>query len=272
MSFPSLIKPAQWAVTPGLVAPEWRWFWRDVGACYPFWNDLRITDLVSGETESPQGSEQATRFSYVGGLRGTGIARTTGGGGNAYFAANSGITQNQYTLMSVATITADVNNKAFIDDDAGSSNRKFQFRTNTAEAAQFIPFNTSNSAFSATGTTTLSTNVVIARVLGNIGSIWVDGINEAEVTISGTPNTPNARVRLFDRKIAGFVPFSGTQFMVALFNSALSDHEIRMLSRDPFGPFRMFDEARVVYALPAVGGLSIPVAMHQYRRQHQAGI
>lgn len=38
-------------------------------------------------------------------------------------------------------------------------------------------------------------------------------------------------------------------------NRALSLRELSQLDRDPFGPFRMADEARVVYALPAVAAV-----------------
>ena len=257
------MKPDEWGFDSGLVATKWGWFWSHIGFCFPFWSSLQITDLARRSIISDPSGTDTTRFTFKGG----GIHRTSEGGGEAFYTVNSGITQNQYTLISVATVEQNDFIKSFFDDDSGGGDRKFQFRADTNEDAQFIVFNTAGAAFTATGTTRLlhpAIHVIIARVLGSVGSIWIDGIKEDEVTITGSPETPNTTVRLFERKVAAFTPFFGTQFMIAAIDRAFSDSEIEIVSRDPFGPFRMADEIPVV-------GLSVAFTSANLALHHSGG-
>ena len=50
----------------------------------------------------------------------------------------------------------------------------------------------------------------------------------------------------------GIEIIQGRWLMFCIWNRFLLDSEHLQLARDPFGPFRMVDEAAVVYAFPAV--------------------
>ena len=44
-----LKKPRKWNVKPGLVAPEWRWFWKNDEGTWPFWDGAGTTAYDAGE-------------------------------------------------------------------------------------------------------------------------------------------------------------------------------------------------------------------------------
>lgn len=257
-------KPVPWPIAQGLITnPN---LLDKMGFLIPFWgNQKRIYDLIQGGAATIGGATPSL-LSTVNTSHGMGVHRASGSGGAAYYTVNSGITQNQYTLMSVAEVFPDANYKAMIDDDNNPTSRVFQFRATTAELPEFIVWNTSVSLFSIVGTTNLSNavHVIMAKVDGNDASIWVDGKNEGSVTISGTPATPNSTFRLFDRKVSVYIPFYGRQLLTGAWDRALSDEEMQEVGLDPFQLIRMADDYPA-WVVAAAGGASIPVLMNNMR-------
>ncbi len=92
-------------------------------------------------------------------------------------------------------------------------------------------------------------HLVVMRYNGARVSLWLDGIEDSTgVIAAGTlgEGTPSES----DWSISASTTNDGGQYIwswAAVFAEAWSDDEIRKLSVDPFGPFRRFDEAGVVF-------------------------
>jgi len=115
----------------------------------------------------------------------------------------------------------------------------------------------------------------------HIAGVWASATSRVVSLngVGGTPNTTNLTPAGLDNTSVGMKrddsadgDFSGRLADVRVYNRALSDAEVAALYApatrwDLYQPLRQ----RVFISVPAaVGGLSIPVAMHEYRQRHQS--
>ena len=68
----------------------------------------------------------------------------------------------------------------------------------------------------------------------------------------------------------GFFVEDGHIDFVHILRGAMTDTQILKFEANHYGPFRMRDEAGVVYALPAVGGVTLPIFDKHYRQMRAA--
>ena len=149
-------------------------------------------------------------------------------------------TVSNFTQLIVCFGAASGTVQDFWDDDNGTT-RAYQFRLNASNGVDFIRFNTSVSAFTASTGALSSTQLVngfvaIARSNGLSISVYASGVTSGSATMTGTPQPRNSTAQLYSRKGAT-IPFSGSIVITVDFDYALPDSAISSLLTNPWQLF-----------------------------------
>lgn len=260
-------KPAKWAITPAFVAPEWRRIWSKARLMVSTHFGVAQFDYVRHQLSSVNGTipEVITRFGHALdfpggttteslqwsgrptdiGLRNTLAAVVTRQGETEFQEAlatstvNTGMALGAPTAPTIlgiilggvevinSTLTIPLNNAAFI---AASLNED-------SNACHFIVKNL------VTGDVQTHTTTFTADVIDGNG-IFVLGNHRLDFALG----------------------WNGLIHMGSIIGTDLSPQELLFWADDPFGPFRMYDEAGVVYGVPAVGGATVPIFRRRIER------
>lgn len=260
MSFPSLIKPPMWALSPGLVAPEWGWFWSAADFVLPLWErggfsfplGKKSTLLSPSLLGSPVWENNQLNFNGTdqgqiidGDIRDYAVDpftiimrfRTTetdngvvfGGAGNS-----AGGSQHLAIFQNQEPSSANSGLKFILREEDGSSVVRGSTTTAHRDGKDHIAI--------VTWDTSPSPSLL---------QFWLDETRLNTPADDGIMNAPS----VFNRRALGFLRRSTNVLFAncgislwAELDQAISTTQRLQITRDPFGPFRMADEVGVVFA------------------------
>lgn len=291
MSFSSLIKPPMWALQPALVAPEWQSLYRDIYFNIPMWglppfdhhqkvilstfSAVNFTANTFGQVINwPDGSSDATGdyLTHPTKLLGSRLEKSSFT--FVYSTVTTAIRAffGTFNTGTATGIQAFVNSNKTETIDAG----KLYFFVRDEDGSALSASTTNDTVPASNSGGVHIVTIVLDKALGSSGGIqiWFNGVEQA-VDYNDVGAGTNFVDFGFDlaigarnnRGVFEKTYFADMYFLVC-HTRVLEDDEIIRWHKNPFGPFRMADEAGVVFAV--AGGLSIPVAMHNYRRQRAA--
>ena len=287
MAFP-FKQPGKWAITPALVAPEWKWFWDSARCVFPFW-------------DYPIESAPAKNIQAFGSLPNIATAPTTSSirlevVSTPFGHAIRGERQSNEAWASLPcnrvippTATSATMFLFLRLADATAIQRLMSFGRTASQVAFSLRCGLTdnvvdvNARTSAGGLVTLDSAsatytageilTIVATFRHNDLRLYIRG----ELANSETTADLSKTLQDMDPvtyKINGSPSGGNTGDCEYLLGGVSLDvwsaDQVRQWDRDPFGPIRMMDEVGVVVGLPTVGALSIPVAMHEYRQRHQS--
>jgi hypothetical protein len=282
MGYPSLIKPPMWALQPALVAPEWGWFWPTF-YFLPWWSFYDFGQralLAKSGTPSLVGSRlgQAMNFDGSGDYFAHPLRANTANlikewSLTCYFQTTSTATQNILGVFNTGSVTAwgvalnenvDGKIRVFMRDEGGS---QLSVRLTTAESdltdgEPHIITILGKKSLGASAVTMYydlhKTGAARALTYAQSG----DGSNFADFGFDLTFGARNNRGTV-EKEVNGQI------YYISVHPKLLPFSQVLALHRDPFGPFRMFDEAGVVFAV-AAGGVTLPIFDKHYRSMRAA--
>lgn len=251
---------------------EWRWFWTMERGVIPVRNSTRLLGIGRYQhVTSPVGASLSLE-SGEDGLR----VLTGGGSGYTLDGPNwSKITGYPFTILCLGTTVDEATNRV-VFDWAHSGTNDTNYMVGTSGVTAVMRLRNGTGFTTRVGFTDISGKPhLIAMVChsATLQELVVDGVVEATSTnnIPFTNQPDRAAIgRLNDSTPGDFAP---TRFSyVALLQGAASLTQLRQLAADYAGPFRL-DYSQFWGKVPAgapPGGLSIPVAMYNYRRRRVA--
>ena len=266
------IKPEQWGFDSGLVSPEWQEFWGSSYYGLPFWAGGQPYDLIRRQFLAVNGDPQFT--SNIGG-----VGWDFDGTGDYFLhpdrSFGSKLAKHTVTFLFNTTTTAqDVLWGVFNDgpnlgaqlflntnseSDSDANKMRYFVRDNDAQNL--------GAAFTSDVTFNDGKDHIVSFIFdgvkaGSDGIICVLDSIEVPLTYGSTETAVNFSDFEYDpaigaRNLQGSVDFLYTGFIYyALFNETnLSVALVKKLHADPFGPFRMVDEA--AFFVPAA--VAVPV-------------
>lgn len=273
-----LMKPQQWGLDPGLVAPEWRWFWRPTlksagiiweGGGDPYdYGDRNFTTLKNGPTW--EGSEVGKTLVFNEPSRNAETIELTNLGSTFF----DGLEQFTYAVYFTFTGTNSAD-----EDTLGLQWSNLQGGDDTNATRLLVRYDSNNNQLdyftkpSGAGVgLTVSANledslphaIVFRYDSPNADkSIWLDGINIGS-TASQTGALDTAAHSKVPEAFGGHGVtggFTGDAPRLrghswAFHTHAWSDQEIKQWSIDPFGHFRTDDDIAAVFHVAAAVGVN----------------
>ncbi len=251
------VKPAQWGLDPGLVAPEWEWFWNHA----IFASDLQhnLFDHVQKDVGTLQGTASVTDT-----RKGPAVDTTA--------ATSDRLTWPQSTKYAFSgDIALTIYVSMIWQADAGGFPGIITFRQTNSIGRWQLYKSSSTLLFAWTngaGSQSVSLgnietgivagdllNIVVTRQIGGAWSSYKNGVLLA--TPSDIENFTSASETLHIGALGGdaTVQNNKAQYLAAgvLTGYAATASNVRQLQRDSFGPFRMVDEA--AFFVPAAATL-----------------
>lgn len=186
---------------------------------------------------------------------GPGISSSVGIGGWKISTALSGMVQStavsvhsgNITLFALGIFTREgANNTIISADSTGTGERDFQFRFNSSNVLEFIPFvgGTNYSATGATAKNATDLYAVAATYDGETARVFLNGHEDGtDTTPSGSLDADNAKLGIGARATSSatsdIADVSTNDFFAAyIWDRALSAEEILSLSNDPYQLFK----------------------------------
>lgn len=258
----TLHKPPQWVITKGLIAPEWRWFWQQ--------KELRVYDcsLPTPQLVGP-GGRLLTKT-------GTPDFLTKSAGRLQRFQAGEYWDDDSNPPTSAVPLCM----IAVLEDGplftSGERSRYLSFGL-SASGSHYITlgatFDTGyNYQYRSNGNTTDNTDwsliiggtpvagelkVMVGQALSvSSHELWLDGVLIGTSVATVTPANISPMDFFEIGRLGDLTPGNSTDagiYWTAVFHGSLTKAQNEQLARDPFGPFRRFDDA----ALFGVDGLNI---------------
>lgn len=255
------VKPAQWGFDPGFVAPEWDWFRRGLFLALPLWDngglpqDIAIRQPLISNTGVWTAGNLGPALNF--------------NGSSQYLNAGVRNSYLQTKLISAwVRFRADSNDSMALAHFEMSADHDLQIYVTTTPSI----FCRIGSGLSVTVPYSLGETVDIhltynrftldlhaykngiligsdngGAVFSNNNEPWLIGTDPDATGISNLGNY-----------------FGGDIEGVALWDRILSANEIKQHAHDPFGPFRMEDEA--AFFVPAAGGITLSIFDKHYRQ------
>ncbi len=259
-----LSKPSQgW--TRGLVSPDFDWFW-DIALFAVLPGGTNTRDYVSGSLGVLLSSGNWDGIIEPGqSLNST----STTDGGAAWVSQNMDqlVGTREFTAIYYGDVTAEVNWSHLIMSpyDVGGWNAPFvQVGLGRSGADDYGMLYSSTGGFhsSVVANWVLTSDGVTfysASRKNDLASLYKDGVffgsntwDPGNEDIRSVVNGPPI-VAIQNRQIASpGEGLTGNCIMGAILSKSITDAQHAQLGRDPFGPFRLYDEAAVVYALAVV--------------------
>lgn len=267
-----------WSISK--VPDKWQHFWDNLDFCLPGWDgaggpiDLasgRVGTLVStvGYTQSPHG-----------------ISLLFSGGTTAVTFADNAIWQNpgSVTVAALHAPSATTTTSILTRTDSSSGGAYWALIFGFPTASRYSLWNDNSSLNLAEGATTIATNsnnFVVGRRVGDHAAdptldIFVNGIVDGTASNvgldSGWDFTGDGVYGAAINRFGNYIGYTGSSIMgpVYLWNRALSDAEIAMLSENPLGPLLQVDMSlSALLNMIVTGQTAIPVItyyMQQRRR------
>lgn len=286
MGFPSLIKPPMWALQSALVDPEWRGLWSRSIIAVPNWEKDRapfdyIGRVLSDTSGLVQPNWKANDLGVV--TRHSGSSSTSAGTARGFrLVARSNMDVSELTFMAVAKLNvATTNSQHLFNRGSGTAGSWVIFRRSIADGSSIrgqIRVNggtvrqatIASNALPANGTQclfaiTYKAPTITTHCIPLVGGALVQATESTGGTLdTGTGNLylgchPNTQ------GIADWHDDVSYWFVSA---RVFPLEELQKVARDPFGLFRMVDEAALF--VPAVGGVTLPIFDHHYRSMRAA--
>lgn len=270
MSFVSLMKPSMWAITPGLVPLEWQWFWGpNLQIATVFWagQGVPVNYVANPVADATIAGSKA--WGQVG------TSQSWGAGTRGTVFTFSGTNTDRIEAKRWAEVggTGELSGVALLRrKDSSSNNRLFNNRGDATAGEEGWGWNiiaaTDTQRFTEFGVSDLDGTKVITDTDWHVWGFsyrsndtcrfFTDGVFDS-ASAAGTIVAPILTDGNF--LLGAIQSISGNPLSVehnedwgiaCLFNTFLTDAQHVVIARDPFGPFRMAEEARVVYDLAAV--------------------
>lgn len=267
-----LRKPARWAHTRGLVDPEWGYvfqgnrmfvpMWRSSGMPIDYFDKAILT--VEGTPATMGDHPNGAGFTFVveQGIR---VSRDVLGGLSAF----------------TVNVLVDCNNSNFnISKNglfgrwtAGGTRLLFRIENTTTRVIRIIINTNGTDPGLTTAIGLLASGLVLVtlRYDGTTANIFMNGVKDANSGAgTGTVEAGVGTYFFSDDSQASQQAWAGTPSPIMYYgiasDYAWTDAQILKLARRPFGPLQMRDEAGVVYGVPAVGGVTLPIFDKHYRQ------
>lgn len=278
MSFVSLIKPPMWGLSPGLVSPEWHWVFSSVDLATPMWGPGTLfQDFGNNRLNFDHGGTDPAVWNAT--TRGLAAQFDNPESNTAedFYDASPTFVPNYsggaVTALALVDVNWSTNSNRYAHALASgqtfgsSTNLAFGIRDSTTANARMVFLFTRSSGAALSGAQSIRADLLVGEgtpsvicgrwTTGSAAELFINGVGIANETSFGTTIHGDGSVNLrvgsgtsMSSSSAGFR--TGWHIHGAyLFPYALADNQIIQLSRDFFGPFRMADEARVVYDLAA---------------------
>ncbi len=241
-----LKKPRKWVFSPALVTPRWSWFWKGVDVAFPFWEGagLEIFGSFGKSAITTHGiGASGWHHSSVGG-----IWRTIDVSAIDFFTV-----QNHKGISGAASRAIIVYANTTISEIG--SNYIVGWGPDTAGNAYRFAFNDGNLRTEASsgfvqGSTSVNDGEWHLFLSVFEGSNITDVVHYVDAAVDSTGSssavaldTTADDIKLFARPDNDSLSLRDTDVAyVAVLNFAPTRTQIKQLSHDPFGPFRMVDE------------------------------
>ncbi len=226
-----------------------------------------LTRGLSFVLNSAYGIIDSVDFNTSTGDTTTGILSGVGQGGEYLKASDNTVNRRRNftgitttTAYTVASVVIDSTGRGFIrnpldSDTASNPNRKFQLRFNASNFAEFIAFNTTPSAFTATGSVVSSGTdpSVLVGVVGEdkVARVYLNGVAGGTSTITGTVATLSAgNLGICGTLAAATQNFLGEIYLTAIWNRALTAGEVEDFSANWW---QLFKGTRYIFPSAAAG-------------------
>ena len=264
-------KPRRWGpIDPNDVLPEYRWAWDNAILLVPFWENggdpfnyatNKLGSRVNGAWEASKNGMGWSTINTSGRCTFSNIKKPVGDVPMSCFLAFRAVGTVEpfpITFGVDASNTGDYNLQV---DTPGVDDYSFGLNTSGAPAKSGVAWgNDGGGAYS------FYTTIGIRRLVGGATDFVQDGKLVA-AGVAGDATLANAKgqnivigARQTDQS------GSDANYTAAYaWSDAKTVAQLRLLDRNPLGPFTLADDV-IARAPDAVGGLSIPVAMYQYRR------
>lgn len=245
---PKLRKPARWALTRGLTDPNWVWFWDHCLLAFPMWEGqgelLNVYGRLAG-TLGGQNWDGSVPWEIK--TTGTSLDFNKDAANRLDFNAGLGVTiPHPYTHFAG---TEDLGGGTAGSIVGGLGNGIYAFTFFSADLFHRVP-----SGFKSVSAGThggVQEWVVTRASDGDSGGFFVNGTSLGTYTGLGTGEMILSTIGGHED---GTRPFDGNIRYYYILDFEVPDHLIVQLARDPYGPFRRFDDA----ALFALAGEFAP--------------
>lgn len=254
-------KPDPWSFSRQATDPSWDWFWDAAAFASPCWpgNIYNLSDKIelsgvlqckipTAMTGKPRGAKWGSGYSADSGVQ---IAEW-----NKPSLINGAKTK--FTVIVLAEPLLAASTRYYSAMWGGNNHRRWAIgQWSTGYYAMRRGINT----VASTIYSTTAVEAGVPRLL--IGSynitegdcrFFVGGVEEASAAWTSVDASTNADFTMFDY---GLTIYGMGAFLDDL---AVTPAQARQLAEDPWGPFRMRDEAAITYSLPS-GAITVPVGL-----------
>ncbi len=235
-------KPDRWGFDPGLIAPEWYWFWKDLQVCYPLWEGIGDARDLTGNGHVGVLSVQAPWVSGV--------------SGHAY---NNEPSLGNLQLTPPWDFVDDRAISCFLFMDLkvieAASHGFWRTRSSSGGNTFFITNEGAGMWIRGGGTDLIKNSFTLEAGLVSYGMamasgdtrVYMNGINRGSSSTTFTwPSGIESELHNLGFQFDNIEPtrfeMAADYFAAYFWNRLLSDAEFGLLHHDPFGPFRMVDD------------------------------
>ena len=275
MSFPSQIKPPMWAVTPGMVDPEWGWFWQRLVFGVILWegqgNPRIYGSSITADTFFTMTVDSGSG-EYVGGTRGLTMDFPVTSAGTIAITNKTLVLglddPDRVTYFASVLIPTGSGRKDILGSNDVSGVPAWELDITNTRMNIIIPgvfvYQSSDGVYTAGAHATMGYSRNGSGSGNHTG--YVNGALVGIATDATNSYLDSAAERLLGQRVNGTQAFDTGQIdCVYILDGDIGASCHLKLAIDPSGPFRMAEEARVVYDLVAAAAVpTIPLTMAPY--------
>ncbi len=249
-------KPPRWAIHGGLVAPEWRGFWRGLVLAAPFWEGgggpFNYRDQRFGTLTGPTwvSDKYGPALNFTGGTSADRIEWPDAGSLNDLTGDLSilivwkrGSQASWQSLLSKRFTTGANRAEFFTNFNPDGGVDLFQWGFHAGNSFRVLSY----SGVPAVGEQVVT---VCTRKAGGTNRIFQDGVKRAESTITQSPVGVATDIEVGVHR-DNLEDYLGTASIACIWKRELNENEALALTRDPFGMFRMWRPSSALAAAAA---------------------